>query len=262
MMMNAITKLTSVINYVRTKKGRIAAPVDQDICWTQIIALVQNLGRSNALPQPKTEYSGQMHMMDRYLDTNHVVTDTKVLNGSLNFTEALTKLKPETNTFTEADVNLLTAGELQTVNKILDKAIDDIELNTDTIENDTDSFFDVVNDLLDGNLTSSWKIIEIGQVEECDKITFPSTTEKIKGTTGAHIVVGCGPGQYVRIGQLYSSTFARFFFRHTPCSLQGWTKLHNMLTQLSRLLSSKDRNTEHMSSAVTKSRIVPSESTA
>ncbi|WAR04626.1 hypothetical protein MAR_019995 [Mya arenaria] len=138
MMMNAITKLTSVINYVRTKKGRIAAPVDQDICWTQIIALVQNLGRSHALPQPKTEYSGQMHMMDRYLDTNHVVTDTKVLNGSLNFTEALTKLKPETNTFTEADVNLLTAGELQTVNKILDKAIDDIELNTDTTENDTD----------------------------------------------------------------------------------------------------------------------------
>ncbi|WAR04612.1 hypothetical protein MAR_019981 [Mya arenaria] len=40
MMMNAMTKPTCVTIIVQTRKGRIAAHVERDICWTQIIALV------------------------------------------------------------------------------------------------------------------------------------------------------------------------------------------------------------------------------
>ncbi|WAR07008.1 AGRB3-like protein, partial [Mya arenaria] len=79
-----------------------------------------------------------------------------VFNGSLNSTEALSKLKQETNSLTTANENLPTAGDLQNVNQILDKVIEDIEINSATIEKDTDSFFEVANNLLNGNSTSSW----------------------------------------------------------------------------------------------------------
>ncbi|WAR08045.1 hypothetical protein MAR_018003 [Mya arenaria] len=62
----------------------------------------------------------------------------KVLDGSLNSKEALTKLKKETNALTTATENLPTAGDLQNVNQILDEIIDIIEINSSTIENDTD----------------------------------------------------------------------------------------------------------------------------
>ncbi|WAR07000.1 hypothetical protein MAR_016958, partial [Mya arenaria] len=82
---------------------------------------------------------------------------SQVFNGSLNSTEALSKLKQETNSLTIGSENLPTAGDLQNVNQILDKVIEDIEINSATIENDTDSFFEVANNLLNGNSTSSWK---------------------------------------------------------------------------------------------------------
>ncbi|WAR04706.1 hypothetical protein MAR_020075 [Mya arenaria] len=41
MMMNAMTKPTCVTIIVQTRKGRIAAHVEQDTFWTLIIALVQ-----------------------------------------------------------------------------------------------------------------------------------------------------------------------------------------------------------------------------
>ncbi|XP_052791790.1 deleted in malignant brain tumors 1 protein-like [Mya arenaria] len=81
----------------------------------------------------------------------------QVFNGSLNSTEALSRLKQETNILTTDSKHLPTAGDLQNVNQILDKVIDDIEINSVTIVNDTDSFFEVANNLLDGNSTSSWK---------------------------------------------------------------------------------------------------------
>ncbi|XP_052811437.1 adhesion G protein-coupled receptor L3-like isoform X2 [Mya arenaria] len=168
----------------------------------------------------------------------------KVFNGSLNSTEALSKLKQETNSLTIGSENLLTAGDLQNVNQILDKVIEDIEINSATIEIDTDSFFEVANNLLNGNSTSSWKslindkgvgadavintidrfitkvvnsnssgdlnktfdkpniFIEIGHVDKCVNISFPSAA----GTTD-QIVVGCGQekGKKVFSGGLFKN---------------------------------------------------------
>ncbi|WAR07006.1 AGRL3-like protein [Mya arenaria] len=167
-----------------------------------------------------------------------------VFNGSLNSTEALSKLKQETNSLTIGSENLPTAGDLQNVNQILDKVIEDIEINSATIENDTDSFFEVANNLLNGNSTSSWKslindkgvgadavintidrfitkvvnsnssgdlnktfdkpnmFIEIGHVDKCVNISFPSAA----GTTD-QIVVGCGQekGKKVFSGGLFKN---------------------------------------------------------
>ncbi|XP_052793494.1 deleted in malignant brain tumors 1 protein-like isoform X1 [Mya arenaria] len=175
----------------------------------------------------------------------------QVFNGSLNSTEALSRLKQETNILTTDSKHLPTAGDLQNVNQILDKVIDDIEINSVTIVNDTDSFFEVANNLLDGNSTSSWKslindkgvgadsvintidrfitkvvntsvtvlnktfekpnlLIEIGQVDRCDNIMFPSTaanTKQAKDRMGDQIVVGCGTeiGKKVFSGSLFKN---------------------------------------------------------
>ncbi|WAQ98766.1 AGRL3-like protein, partial [Mya arenaria] len=176
-----------------------------------------------------------------------------VFNGSLNSTEALSRLKQETNILTTDSKHLPTAGDLQNVNQILDKVIDDIEINSVTIVNDTDSFFEVANNLLDGNSTSSWKslindkgvgadsvintidrfitklvntsvtvlnktfekpnlllMIEIGEVDRCDNIMFPSTaanTKQAKNRMVDQIVVGCGTeiGKKVFSGSLFKN---------------------------------------------------------
>ncbi|XP_052811439.1 uncharacterized protein LOC128239046 isoform X2 [Mya arenaria] len=168
---------------------------------------------------------------------------SQVFNGSLNSTEALSKLKQETNSLTTANENLPTAGDLQNVNQILDKVIEDIEINSATIEKDTDSFFEVANNLLNGNSTSSWTslindkgvgadavintidrfitkvvntsngdwnktfdkpnmFIEIGHVEKCVNISFPSAA-----VTTDQIVVGCGQekGKKVFSGGLFKN---------------------------------------------------------
>ncbi|XP_052782341.1 uncharacterized protein LOC128218702 isoform X3 [Mya arenaria] len=81
----------------------------------------------------------------------------QVFNGSLYPSEALLKLKQETNRLRTAYENLPTAGDLQKVIRILEKVIEDIEINSAEIESDTDSFFEVANNLLNWNATSSWK---------------------------------------------------------------------------------------------------------
>ncbi|XP_052762777.1 adhesion G protein-coupled receptor L3-like isoform X1 [Mya arenaria] len=168
----------------------------------------------------------------------------QVFNGSLNATDALLKLNQETNSLTTANENMPTVGDLQNVNQILDKVIEDIKINSATIENDTDSFFEVANNLLNGNATSSWKslindkgvgadsvintidhfitkvvnfsngdwnktfdksnlFIEIGQVDKCVNISFPSAA----ASTTDQIVVGCGQdiGKKVFSGSLFKS---------------------------------------------------------
>ncbi|WAR06960.1 hypothetical protein MAR_016918 [Mya arenaria] len=132
----------------------------------------------------------------------------QVFNGSLNSTEALSKLKQATNIWTAANENLPTTGDLQTLNQILDKVIDDIELNSTTVENVANSFFEVANNLLDETSTSSWKIAEIGQVDRCEHIMFPSTTSKAKKANNSMddlIVVGCGLGKQVFSGGLFKN---------------------------------------------------------
>ncbi|XP_052808204.1 uncharacterized protein LOC128237055 isoform X2 [Mya arenaria] len=173
----------------------------------------------------------------------------QVFNGSLNPTEALSKLKQETNNWTAANENLPTTGDLQTLNQILDKVIDDIELNSTTVENVANSFFEVSNNLLDESSTSSWKSLindkgvgadsvittidrfiskvvnssatvlnmtfdmpnlfaEIGQVDRCEHIMFPSTTSKAKKANNSMedlIVVGCGLGKQVFSGGLFKN---------------------------------------------------------
>ncbi|WAR18426.1 hypothetical protein MAR_000264 [Mya arenaria] len=120
------------------------------------------------------ELSGQRHLMDIYLVTDHVQRDTKVFNGSLNSTEALSKLKQATNTWTAANENLPTTGDLQTLNQILDKVIDDIELNSTTVENVADSVFEVANNLLDESSTSSWKSL-VNDLQKLGKWTVVNT---------------------------------------------------------------------------------------
>ncbi|WAR16328.1 AGRL3-like protein [Mya arenaria] len=189
------------------------------------------LGQSHALHPKKMAWNGQKLLMGRYLDTD-AVKDTKVFNGSLNATDALLKLNQETNSLTTANENMPTVGDLQNVNQILDKVIEDIKINSATIENDTDSFFEVANNLLNGNATSSWKslindkgvgadsvintidhfitkvvnfsnVIEIGQVDKCVNISFPSAA----ASTTDQIVVGCGQdiGKKVFSGSLFKS---------------------------------------------------------
>ncbi|XP_052782340.1 adhesion G protein-coupled receptor L3-like isoform X2 [Mya arenaria] len=167
----------------------------------------------------------------------------QVFNGSLYPSEALLKLKQETNRLRTAYENLPTAGDLQKVIRILEKVIEDIEINSAEIESDTDSFFEVANNLLNWNATSSWKslindmgvgadsliniidrfitkvvnssngdwnkkfdksnlFIEIGQVDKCVNISFPSGA-----STTDQIVVGCGQeiGKRVFSGGLFKS---------------------------------------------------------
>ncbi|WAR28411.1 AGRL3-like protein [Mya arenaria] len=141
------------------------------------------------------------------------------------------QLKQETNRLRTAYENLPTAGDLQKVIRILEKVIEDIEINSAEIESDTDSFFEVANNLLNWNATSSWKslindmgvgadsliniidrfitkvvnssnVIEIGQVDKCVNISFPSGA-----STTDQIVVGCGQeiGKRVFSGGLFKS---------------------------------------------------------
>ncbi|XP_052808210.1 adhesion G protein-coupled receptor L3-like [Mya arenaria] len=206
-----------------------------------------------ALQRCRDGYQGDMYRRCQngiYLNlvnncTRRAIQDlhAQVLNGFLNTTEALSRLKQETTILTTANENLLTAGDLQNIIQILDKVIKDIEVNSATIVNDTDCFFEVTNNILDGNLTRSWRslindngvgadsvintidrfiskvvnsshenwnktfdkpnmFIEIGQVDTCKIIRFPSAAN-----TTDQIVVGCGQeiGNKVFSGGLFKN---------------------------------------------------------
>ncbi|XP_052770050.1 adhesion G protein-coupled receptor L3-like isoform X3 [Mya arenaria] len=201
-----------------------AASTENGIVWPE--ALDGHISRNRSCPEG---YQGDIYRRCEngiYLNpvnncTRRAIQDlhAQVFNGSLNSTEALSKLKQATNTWTAANENLPTTGDLQTLNQILDKVIDDIELNSTTVENVADSVFEVANNLLDESSTSSWKSLvndkgvgadsvittidrfiskvvnssatvlnmtfdmpnlfaEIGQVDSCEHIMFPSTTIK------------------------------------------------------------------------------------
>ncbi|WAR07010.1 hypothetical protein MAR_016968, partial [Mya arenaria] len=102
-----------------------------------------------ALQRCRDGYQGDMYRRCQngiYLNlvnncTRRAIQDlhAQVLNGFLNTTEALSRLKQETTILTTANENLLTAGDLQNIIQILDKVIKDIEVNSATIVNDTDN---------------------------------------------------------------------------------------------------------------------------
>ncbi|WAQ98747.1 AGRL3-like protein [Mya arenaria] len=247
----AVTSSTQMV------QGSCAASIEQDREWPAV------LDGQISLKGCGEGYRGDVYRRcqnGNYLSpvnncTKIAIQDlhVQVFNGSLNSTEALSRLKQETNILTTDSKHLPTAGDLQNVNQILDKVIDDIEINSVTIVNDTDSFFEVANNLLDGNSTSSWKslindkgvgadsvintidrfitkvvntsvtvlnktfekpnlllMIEIGQVDRCDNIMFPSTaanTKQAKDRMGDQIVVGCGTeiGKKVFSGSLFKN---------------------------------------------------------